>query len=327
MRKIIMIGGKGFIFFTLLILLLSSCTPTRSLQSEENNIEVDMIVKLDRGDYWETIRMGAEAAAKEYNVKLNFLAPDNENDYREQISLMEQSIARKPDVIVLAASDYEALGQVTDQTSYYNIPVISMDSEVASTKVKSYVGTNNYEAGQKAAERLVKLAGENSQIGIVNFVQGARNADQREEGFLDYVARFPSVQVMDIKYCGSDEQLAYKLTKQMLLDYPHLNGIVSLSAESSIGAGKAVVDMGYAGAVKLITFDNPPEMLELLQEGTVQAMVVQNPFNNGYMAIVAAVQAARGEHMDDKIPTDTKLIDLDNMLWPENQKLLFPFVK
>ncbi|GGH23920.1 substrate-binding domain-containing protein [Paenibacillus segetis] len=327
MSKIIVICGKRIMIVALLTLLLSSCTPSKSLQSEENIIAVDMIVKLDRGDYWDTIRMGAEAAAKEYNVKLNFLAPDNENNYKEQITLMEQSIARKPDVIVLAASDYEALGQVTDQTSYYNIPVISMDSEVASAKVKSYVGTNNYEAGQKAAERLVKLTGENSQIGIVNFVQGARNADQREEGFLDYVARFSGVQVMDIEYCGSDEQLAYKQTKQMLMDFPNLNGIVSLSAESSIGAGKAVVDLGYAGLVKLITFDNPPEMLELLQEGTVQAMVVQNPFNNGYMAIVTAVQAARGEHIDDRIPTDTKLIDLDNMLWPENQKLLFPFVK
>lgn len=327
MRTIIKFGVKGIILIVLLTILLTACTTSRSKQNEDKIMVVDMIVKLDRGDYWNTIRMGAEAAAKEYNINLNYLAPDNENDYREQISLMEESIARRPDVIVLAASDYEALGQVTDQTSYYNIPVISMDSEVASTKVKSYVGTNNYEAGQKAAERLVKLTGENSQIGIVNFVNGARNADQREEGFLDYVARYPSIQVMDIEYCGSDEQLAYKLTKQMLIDYPNLDGIASLSAESSIGAGKAVTDLGYAGMVKLITFDNPPEMLELLQEGTVQAMVVQNPFNNGYMAIVAAVQAVRGEYIDDKIPTDTKLIDLDNMLWPENQKLLFPFVK
>ncbi|MDQ0088006.1 ribose transport system substrate-binding protein [Paenibacillus anaericanus] len=327
MRKIIMFGGKGITLIVLLTLILSACTTSRSTQNADKIMVVDMIVKLDRGDYWNTIRMGAEAAAKEYNIKLNYLAPDNENDYREQIALMEESIARRPDVIVLAASDYEALGQVTDQTSYYNIPVISMDSEVASAKVKTYVGTNNYEAGQKAAERLVELTGKYSQIGIVNFVQGARNADQREEGFLDYVARFPNVQVMDIQYCGSDELLAYTLTKEMLVNYPRLDGIVSLSAESSIGAGKAVVDMGYAGKVKMITFDNPPEMLELLQEETVQAMVVQNPFNNGYMAIVAAVKAAHGERLDGKIPTDTKLIDLDNMLWPENQKLLFPFVK
>lgn len=307
--------------------LLVSCTSSVTPQHERNVLVIDMIVKLDRGDYWRTIRMGAEVAAKEYNVQLNYMAPSNENDYRDQIALMEKSIARRPDAIILSASDYEALGQVTDRSSYYDIPVISMDSEVASTKVKTYVGTNNYEAGQKAAERLVQLIGKNSQVGIVNFVKGARNADQREEGFLDYVARFPGIEVVDIQYCGSDEELAYRLTKEMLAKYPGIDGLVSLSAESSIGAGRAVSDIGYGGIVKMITFDNPPEMLELMQEEKVQAMVVQNPFNNGYLAVAAAVQAARGEKLEDRIPTDTKLIDLDNMLWPEHQKLLFPFVQ
>lgn len=320
-------GGRLLSLTSLLVITLSSCVPSGDIKKDEQMIAIDMIVKMNHGDYWETTKMGAEVAAKEFNVKLNFLAPDNENSYKQQIALMEDSIKRKPDAIVLAASDYEALGQVTDRTSYYNIPVISMDSEVASTKVKTFVGTNNYEAGQMAAERLLKLTGPQSQIGIINFVKGARNADQREEGFLDYVARFPGVKVVDIKYCGSDETLAYRQTVMMLHQYPDLDGIVSLSAESSIGAGEAIDELGYGGKVKMIAFDNPPEMLELLQEEKVQAMVVQNPFNNGYMAVQAAVKAARGERLDDKIPTDTKLIDLDNMLWPENQKLLFPFVK
>lgn len=139
-----------------LAVLLSSCAGSGNLPPDNGKpVVVDMIVKMDRGDYWKTTKLGAEVAAKEYNVQLNFLAPDNENDVEGQIRLMEESIKRKPDAIVLAATDYEALGQATDRTSYFNIPVISIDSEVASTKVKTYVGTNNYEAGQKAAERLV----------------------------------------------------------------------------------------------------------------------------------------------------------------------------
>ncbi|WMT42762.1 substrate-binding domain-containing protein [Paenibacillus sp. D2_2] len=306
---------------------LTACTPTGNIQSNDKPLTIDMIVKMERGDYWKTIRMGAEVAAKEYNVELNFLAPNQENDYKQQIKLMQESIVRRPDAIVLAASDYEALGQVTDQTSYYNIPVISMDSEVASTKIKTYVGTNNYEAGQTAAKRLSELTGGHGEIGIINFVKGARSTDEREEGFLDYMARFSGIEIVDIVYSGSDETLAYELTRKMLQEHPRIRGLVSLSAESSIGAGLAVQEMGYAGIVNVITFDNPSEMLELLQEGTIQAMVVQNPFNNGYMAVYAAVQAAHGAKLNDKIPTTAKLIDLDNMLWPENQKLMFPFVK
>ncbi|MNM69360.1 hypothetical protein D3C81_809530 [compost metagenome] len=68
-------------------------------------------------------------------------------------------------------------------------------------------------------------------------------------------------------------------------------------------------------------------MLEKLQEGTVQAMVVQNPYSNGYLAVASAVQLAEGKSISERFDTGTKLIDLDNMLWPDNQKLLFPFIK
>ncbi|MNN94482.1 hypothetical protein D3C81_2131190 [compost metagenome] len=68
-------------------------------------------------------------------------------------------------------------------------------------------------------------------------------------------------------------------------------------------------------------------MLELLQNGTVQATVIQNPFSNGYLAVKYAVEAVQGMDVPERVDTGTKLIDLDNMLYPENQKLLFPFVK
>ncbi|GGA23764.1 substrate-binding domain-containing protein [Paenibacillus physcomitrellae] len=311
-----------------LLLVTAGCSSAnRELGEEGRKPVIDLIVKMDHGDYWNTVRMGAEVAAKEYNVNFKFSAPENENDIAGQIRLMEQSIKEKPDAIILSATDYMALAQVTDRASYAGIPVIAMDSEVASTKVKSYIGANNYEAGQKAAERLIQLTGTSAEIGIVNFVQGARNADQREEGFTDYAARFSGVHIVDTVYCGSDEALAYQLTKEMLKKFPDLDGIVAMNAEASIGVGKALAESGLDRSLKLITFDNPPEMLELLQEKKVQAMVVQNPFSNGYLAVVSALKAARGENVDERYDTGTKVIDLENMLWPENQKLLFPFVK
>ncbi|WP_238996717.1 substrate-binding domain-containing protein [Paenibacillus pinistramenti] len=311
-----------------LLFLSAGCSSGgNELRANSSGMVIDMIVKMDHGDYWNTIRMGAEVAAKEYNVNLKFKAPTNENDTDGQIRLMEQSIQEKPDAIILSASDYMALAQVTDRASYAGIPVISMDAEVASTKVKSYIGANNYEAGQQAAERLIQLTGTSAKIGIINFVKGARNADQREEGFSDYAARFPGVKIVETAYCASDEKLAQKQTAEMLRHYPDLDGIVAMNAEASIGVGRAIEEVGSSSRVKVITFDNPPEMLELLQEKKVQAMVVQNAFSNGYLAVVTALRSAQGSSVEERYDTGTKVIDLENMLWPENQKLLFPFVK
>ncbi|GAF09883.1 possible fucose ABC transporter [Paenibacillus pini JCM 16418] len=286
-----------------------------------------MIVKMNHGDFWKTVKMGAEVAAKEYNVDLKFKGPQNENDIEGQIQLMDESIKGKADAIILSASDYMKLAQVTDRAAFYKIPVISMDSEVASARVKSFVGTNNYEAGQMAAERLVMLTGEQGRIGVMNFVKGSKNGDEREEGFMDYIARYPDVRVVSVEYCESDEQIARTLTRKMVAEHPEMNGIVALNEVASIGTAEEIQKLGIGGRVKVIAFDSPDKVMELLQEGIVQATVIQNPFNNGYLAVQQAVKAIEGDDIQERVDTHTKMIDLDNMLWPENQKLLFPFVR
>ncbi|NEZ41947.1 substrate-binding domain-containing protein [Paenibacillus alvei] len=305
---------------------LSSCSIQTGVMSE-NRFVIDLIVKMNQGDYWNTLRSGAEAAAKEFNVKLQFLAPNYEDDISGQIELVNQSIQNRPDAVILAASDYMGLAQVTDRIAYHNIPIISIDSEVGSARVKTYVGTNNYEAGQLAAKRMIELIHKSGQIAVMNFVQAAKNASQREEGFQDYVARFPNVRVVDIQYSQSNQRNAEEITRNWLAQYPSLDGIVALNAESSIGVGREIQRSGKGGKVKVIAFDSPPETMGLLQDGVVQALVLQNPFNNGYLAVKYAVDIIEGRNVPERMDTGIKLIDLDNMLWPENQKLLIPFVK
>ncbi len=322
-------------------LAVTSCLGTSPAYISTNKTHnVHMIVKMNRGDYWNTVKLGAEAAAKEFNVKLTFKAPDSESDIDEQITMVEESIKQKADVIILAASSYMGLAQVVDQAEYYRIPVISVDAEVGSAKVKTYVGSNSYEAGQKSAERLIDLLNGYGEIGIINFTNstsgqtsstgtidyGARDADEREKGFLNYAARFPNVEVVQISYTSSNTADAEQLTRDMLLSHPNLRGIATLNETASQGAGKVIQELGFS-PLKMVAFDSSPSMLEMLQDGTVQATVIQNPFNNGYLAVKYAVEATEGMDVPERVDTGTKLIDLDNMLWPENQKLLFPFVR
>ncbi|AOZ91268.1 substrate-binding domain-containing protein [Paenibacillus crassostreae] len=319
---------RMMLLMALLSLVLVSCAEVpSSLRKTDSDRKVSMIVKMNSGSFWNTVKMGAEVAAKEYNVELTFTGPDSENDIEGQITLVEDAIQNKADAIILSASDYMRLAQVTDTASHHKIPVISMDTEVASARVKSFVGTNNYEAGQKAAERLIELIGGRGQVGLVSFVEGARNANERASGMLDYLARFPNIDVVDLVYCGSDVQLAAELTHDMLIQYPDLSGIIALNEVAGIGVSQEIQRLSLGGEVKIITFDSPPEVIEMIQEGIVQATVIQNPFSNGYLAVKHAVDAIEGIQVPERDDTGSKLVDLDNMLWPENQKQLFPFVK
>lgn len=311
------------------------------ITTSKNTRNIHMIVKMNRGDYWNTVKMGAEAAAKEFNVQLTFKAPDSESDVDSQIQMVEDSIQNRADVIILAASSYMGLAQVVDKAAYNRIPVVSVDAEVASARVATYIGSNGYEAGQKSAEQLVKLLNGFGEIGILNFTNtsdvqesqsgndldyGARDADEREKGFMNYVARYPSVQVVDISYTPSDTKAAEALTREMLRKHPNLRGIAALNETASQGAAAVLLETGRTN-VRMVAFDSSPTMMEQLQEGIVQAAVIQNPFSNGYLAVKNAVEILQGKPVPERVDTGTKLITLDNMLWPENQKLLFPFVR
>ncbi|MBY0010625.1 substrate-binding domain-containing protein [Paenibacillus typhae] len=323
-------------------LTVTSCFNTSPVYiNTKNTRNIHMIVKMNKGDYWNTVKLGAEAAAKEFNVNLTFKAPDSESMIDEQVAMVEDSISQHADAIILAASSYMGLAQVVDQAAYSKIPVISVDAEVGSAKVRSYVGSNGYEAGQKSAERLITLLNGTGEIGILNFTSaslngehesgsidyGARDADEREKGFLNYAARYPNIHVVQISYTTSSTAEAEDLTRQMLKNHPGLRGIATLNETASQGAGKVIQSMGLDNIIRMVAFDSSPSMLELLQNGTVQATVIQNPFSNGYLAVKYAVEAVQGMDVPERVDTGTKLIDLDNMLYPENQKLLFPFVK
>lgn len=326
----------------LLWISVSSCfNSSPAYINTDKTRNIHMIVKMNKGDYWNTVKLGAEAAAKEFNVKLTFKAPDSESDIDGQVVMVEDSIKENADVIILAASSYMGLAQVVDQAAYSKIPVISVDAEVGSARVRTYVGSNGYEAGQKSAERLIRLLSGSGEIGIINFTNsslnvdpdstgsidyGARDAEEREKGFLNYAARYPNIKVVQISYTSSSTVNAEALTRAMLDNHPNLRGIAALNEIASQGAARVIQNLQLDN-IKMVAFDSSPSMMEQLQEGIVQATVIQNPFSNGYLAVKYAVEVLEGADVPDRVDTGTKLIDLENMLWPENQKLLFPFVR
>ncbi|KRE46671.1 substrate-binding domain-containing protein [Paenibacillus sp. Soil724D2] len=310
------------------VISMSSCSKqTEETTPTEQKKHFEVVLRSQNGDYWKTVKIGAEVAAKEFDVALDFRAPGDEADVKGQIALVEQSIGSGPDAIVLAPNSYKQLSGVVDDASIRGIPVITIDSEVESRKAKSFIGANNYEAGQLAGKQLIELAGTSGDIAIVSFMQGERNTELREQGLLEELSKYPDVKVIDKVYSMTDYELAAQLTRNMMEKYPQLDGIVALNEISSIGVAHAIQSMDLQDKVKIITFDSTSEELELLQEGVIQATIIQNPFSIGYLGVKNAVAASNGKKVPSRVDTGIKAIDLGNMFWSDNQKLLFPFIK
>ena len=136
--------------------------------------------------------------------------------------------------------------------------------------------------------------GQSGQIAIVSFKQGERNTELREQGLLDEISKYPDVQVIDKVYSLTDRELAAQLTHNVMDKHPELDGIVALNEISSIGVASAVQSRNLQEKVKIITFDSTSEELELLQEGIIQATIIQNPFSIGYLGVKKCCRSSRG---------------------------------
>lgn len=282
---------------------------------------------LDEIEFWRVLIEGVNTASREFGVDVSVVGPTQEIEVDLQIQLLEEAIKQKPDAIVMAAGDYNRLVPVAESIRKADIPLIMIDSAVNGDYAQSLIATDNVNAGQKAGKELSSLLSANAEVAIISFVRGASTQIEREQGVRSILEQRSGTEIVGTYYSEGKEERAYDITKKLLLERPDLNGIVGLNEPSTVGAGRAIRELGLAGKVKLVGFDSSVKEVKLLEEGVLQSTIVQKPFNIGYLGIKTAISIIEGDKVSRNVYTDSVVINKDNMYTEENQKLLFPFVE
>jgi len=315
----------ALILILILTAALLGCSST-DLTVEEERLTIKVIVKMQEPTFWAVVHMGAIAAGKEFNVDIEYDGPTNEKDIDGQISMVRDAIDEGVDALVLAASDYQKLVPVAEEAKAAGMPVIIIDSNLNSEKMDSFIGTDNVDAGRKLGESLIDKVGENCKIAVMSFVKGTATAVQREEGFFDKIKDYPGVQVLAMLYCNSQAAIAQQLTREVVAANPDIDAIVCLNAYGTVGTAYAIAELNKTGEVKIIGFDSTPEEISFMEKDVIQSLVIQNPFNMGYLGVKYALDAINNIKIPKTVNTGSEVIDKDNMYLPENQKLVFPFI-
>lgn len=315
------------IFFIMMIVLMSliyiTLNPSNIDVKEisESKKTIVLITKMEGGEYWESVYSGALVAAKEFNLELIFDAPTEEDDYQAQIELLEKYIEEDVDGIVLAASDYEALVPMVEKAYNKGIPLVLIDSAVNTEKYYKSFSTDNYRAGLQAGVEALKLSGDDAKIGIISFVRGSENAIERERGVREILEANPNITILDTSYCMSSIEVAE--TQAMIFLDKDVDMIIGLNAIASTGMARALDH--YKPAIG-IGFDSTPEEIMFIDQGIIDAAVVQNPLGMGYLGIkYASGQPEELAYKAKDNVINTFVINSGNIFSESNQKLVFPF--
>lgn len=321
---------KWVIFLVLLIFMVNFpfYYENRILVQHSKEKKITLILKNQYDAYWKNIQLGAETAAREFNVNLDIAAPEDESDTIGQANLINEAVDRKVDALLLAPCSFNDLVKPVENAVDKGILVLTLDSRINTDKISCSIVTENLSAGKSAGDKLVKLVGENSVVAVISFPKKTgSNELERYRGIRYITEIFSGIQVINGREDIKDSNEAELATKELLLNNKKISAVVTLNYEASIGAARAIEKLGLKGKIKMVAFDGDPEEIEYMESGTIQSVVIQSPFIMGYLGVKNAVLKLQGENIPKYIESGFNVIDKENMYLPENEKILFPFIQ
>ncbi|MCZ2077056.1 MAG: substrate-binding domain-containing protein [Bryobacterales bacterium] len=277
--------------------------------------------------FWQSVHAGAVKAAREAAVEVTWNGPPTETDYNVQLQIVDSMINRKVDAIVLAPIDRKVLVSVVERANAQGIPVVIFDSPIDTENFVSQVATNNYAAGEMAAERMGEILKGKGEVVMVAVQPGAASTMDREKGFEDTIQRkFPGIRIIDKRYGMADFAKSLAVTENMLTAHPGLDGLFASNESSAVGAAQAL--KGRPGTkVKMVGFDWSPTLLEDVKAGVIDSLVVQDPFRMGYDSVKAALEKLNGGTPSKIQDLPPRLVTRENLNNPDIQQQLNPDLK
>ena len=309
-----------------LIAVLFGCAKSADFDNKNNNIAI--ITKGSDSNFWNDMKNGAMSAANEYNVNITFKGPENEEDYKTQNKMIENAISSNVGVIILSAIDFEKNAAATQKAIDNGIKVITVDSDVDVNGKELFIGTDNIEAGKKAAKQVVDLCKEQKSIniGIVNYGANTENGKERLKGFSNYIDEIDNAKIVDTVNIESNKESATAGAEELLKNHEQINVLIGFNEWSTLGVAYAIKELNLNDKVFGIGFDSNVNCVNMLESGEIDTLIVQNPFSMGYTSVSKASEILSGKKpQTNTIETDTYVVTRKNMFSPDIQKILFSF--
>ncbi len=284
-------------------------SPYADLTFDQTEYDLVFVPKLVH-EWYEDVRVGidqavAELAEQGITVNYTWTAP-TDAVVTDQIAILESAAASQPDGISVAVIDPAATNTVIDEINAAGVPMSTFDNDAPDSTRNYYSGhSTNYEDGFELAERLAAELGEEGQVAVLAGSLAAINHQERTQGFIDGIAQYPNMEVVDSQADDDSIEVALSVTEGYLTAYPDLKAVFGCNAASPIGAARAIQDADKVGEVIVVGMAENEEAMQLVQDGILFCTLVQSVPTYGYNSVYNMLLIADGKEplvVQDEIP-------------------------
>jgi ribose transport system substrate-binding protein len=322
-----------FLLIVLVVIATVSCNkPGGPAASGKKTLTIAVIPKGTTHEFWKSIHAGSNKAASELSAQGNeveviWKGPLREDDREQQIQVVEGFTSQGVDGIVLAPLDNRALVRPVEDAKRAGVPTVIIDSALESDAIVSFVATDNRKGGVLAADRLGQLLNGKGKVLVLRYAEGSASTTDREEGFLGEIKqKFPGIELVSTdQYAGATRDTAKRASENLLNRFgDEVQGIFTPNESATAGMLLALQDIGKAGKVTFVGFDASQVFIDAINANQLHGIVVQNPFNMGYLGVRSIVDHLQGKPVEKRIDTGVTMVTRDNLGAPEIQTLLHP---
>ena len=284
---------------------------------------IAIISKGFQHQFWQAVKKGAEQEAKAQGVSVTFDGPASEKEVDAQITMLTNTIAKKPSAIAFAALDSKAAAAPLAQIKSQQIPLVAFDSGIDSDLPVTTAATDNKAAAGEAAKRMCQLLGGKGKVGVVVHDQVSKTGQDRRDGFLEGMkANCPGVTVLDPQYGDGDQAKSADIAKSIIAAHPDLTGFFGANEGSAIGVVKGVQESKKTG-LTIVGFDSGKAQVDAIKSGLMAGAVTQDPVGMGAATVKAAVQAINKQSLPKTIDTGYYWYDKSNLDEPKIKSALY----
>jgi ribose transport system substrate-binding protein len=224
--------------------------------------------------------------------------------------------------MALAPLNPRAMRKNVESATAAGIPVVIFDSAVDGDAQVSFVATDNEAGGALGAKYIVdSVKPDAKRVVLLRFIQGTASTEARAQGFLDAM-HSAGFQVLADAFTEDGTVAGAKKTAANVLEgfvdngQLAVDGIFACNLTATLGMVAALEDLQKSGVrvdVEFVGFDSSPRLVEQLQNGEIDALVVQNPRRMGYLAVETLVKHLRGEPVEPRIDTGVEVVTAERL--------------
>jgi ribose transport system substrate-binding protein len=259
---------------------------------------------------------GVRAEARRRGAHISVRAAASNADLAGQAALVRALVSGRNDCYVINPI---ATTNLVAALRGARSPIVNLDSPIdvsaakrAGVRVRTFIGTNDFEAGRLAGAKMLSLLRGAGTVALLGGVADSVNSRRRLQGF-ERAIRGTRVSVVARANADYVRTQAEVIAGQILHTHPGLSGFFAVNDEMALGVADAVHSAGKTGSVRIIGVDGIPEALDAVRAGSISATISQYPYVMGQMAVEACVAAARGDRVPAKVDAPIEVVTRSNV--------------